>query len=107
MNFDDSTEISMNMMKREVGGNRRRRAETTLPQSVEQRQHPPFIIISYLNTLHIRQKTSSESNINLNATIRIQQGRFILTSFHSSLDFILVGQYFIIFGTIFYYIWNL
>uniref|UniRef100_T1GBZ2 Uncharacterized protein n=1 Tax=Megaselia scalaris TaxID=36166 RepID=T1GBZ2_MEGSC len=61
------------MMKREVGGNRRRRAETTLPQSVEQRQHPPFIIISYLNTLHIRQKTSSESNINLNATIRIQQ----------------------------------
>ena len=37
----------------------------------------PFIIISYLNTLHIRQRTTSESNINLNATIRVQQGKAI------------------------------
>lgn len=63
----------MRMMKRDVekryGGGR----------GGMERQHPPFIIISYLNTLHIRQKTTSESNINLNATIRIQQGELALT----------------------------
>lgn len=51
-------------------------------------QHPPFIIISYLNTLHIRQKTTSESNINLNATIRIQQGELALTSTFTLLLFV-------------------
>lgn len=65
-NKEDSQEISMRMMKRDV--------EKRYSGGGGERQHPPFIIISYLNTLHIRQKTTSESNINLNATIRIQQG---------------------------------
>lgn len=59
----------MRMMKRDV----EKRGYGSFYQ--EERQQAPFIIISYLNTLHIRQKTTSESNINLNATIRIQQGK--------------------------------
>ncbi|XP_055912798.1 uncharacterized protein LOC129946580 isoform X2 [Eupeodes corollae] len=36
-------------------------------------QLAPVYITSYLNTLHIRQRTYSKSDINLNGTVRIQQ----------------------------------
>ncbi|XP_055844862.1 uncharacterized protein LOC129911179 isoform X2 [Episyrphus balteatus] len=51
-------------------------------QQQQQQQNPdyplepqlaPVYITSYLNTLHIRQRTYSKSDINLNGTVRIQQ----------------------------------